>query len=114
MTFKFYQGDKKAVDVKAAGTASIGDVAAQVSEHLKAQVWMAVTVRRCDGKDFWVENAGKYQSEQVSDAESDPRLKLRVRYDAPDRTFVVEEIRFDPVEGDLSGLLEDLKGELGF
>jgi hypothetical protein len=55
----------------------------------------------------------KYQVEQTCDEEADTRLKLRVRYDAPDRTSVVEQIRFDTTR-DLNQLFEDLRQELGF
>jgi hypothetical protein len=51
--------------------------------------------------------------EQTYDEETDTRHKLRIRYDAPDRTFIVEQIRFDVTE-DLNRLFEDLRQELGF
>jgi hypothetical protein len=72
-----------------------------------------VTVKRTDGKSFWLENGGKYQVTQTYDEEADMRLKLRIRYDAPYRTYIVEEIRFD-ASRDLNRLLEELRQELGF
>jgi hypothetical protein len=116
MTLRFYQQERKAFEIKVVGSASIGDVSALVSKHPKASVWrrFGITVKRCDGKGVWVENGSKYQFEQNYDADSDPRLNLRIRYDAPDRTYIVEQVKFDPVGGNLGGLFDDLKRELGF
>jgi hypothetical protein len=40
-------------------------------------------------------------------------FRLKIRYDAPDRTYFVDEIRFDASK-DLNHLFEELKQELGF
>jgi hypothetical protein len=52
-----------------------------------------------DGKTFWLESGGAYRMTQG--------------YDAPDRTYIVDEISFDPL-GALNKLFTDLRQELGF
>jgi hypothetical protein len=99
--------------IKISGAASIGDVTAKISRKLKLPRWECVTITITDGRSFSIENGGKYHMEQTYDEEADTRLKLRTRYDMPDRTYMVEEIRFDAA-GDLNRLFEDLKQELGF
>jgi hypothetical protein len=113
MSLRMYQGTKKLFVVKTPGTASIGDVAKQISRHMKPSPWTNVTIRRSDVKDFWIEDGGRYQVETTYDEEADTRLRLRIRYDAPDRTFFVETIGFDATK-DLNQLLEDLRQKLGF
>jgi hypothetical protein len=63
LTLKLYRKTKEFVEIKLPGTASIGEVAEQVSRHLKLPAWENVTIKRMDGKSFWLENAGKYQVE---------------------------------------------------
>jgi hypothetical protein len=113
MTIKVLRDGQKTFDVKVAGPDSIGDVAAKISRQLKLPPWEQVRLRRVDGKPFWLENGGKYQMLQEYEDEADTRLKLMVRYDAPDRTFIVEQIRFD-ASGDPNRLFADLRQELGF
>jgi hypothetical protein len=113
MTLKMYRKTKKAFELKMPGTASIGEVAEQVSRYLKLPAWEAITIKRSDGKDFWLENGGKSTIEQTYDEEADTRLRLKVRHDAPDRTFIVERIGFGATK-DLNQSFEDLRRELGF
>jgi hypothetical protein len=104
---------KKAFEIKVTGTASIGDMAEQVSRHLKLRPWTSVTIKRADGMEFWVEDQGRYEIETTCDEEADTRLRLKIRHDPPDRTYFVEQIRFD-VAKDLNQLFADLKEEIGF
>jgi hypothetical protein len=103
VTLRVSREGKKSLEVKIPGTASIGDVTAK----------NRVTIKSTDEKLFWLENGGKYQMEQTYDEEADTRLRLRIRYDAPDRTYIVDQIRFDAT-GDLNRFFEDLRQELGF
>jgi hypothetical protein len=89
---KLLKDGQKTLELKVAGPDSIGDVAVKVSRKLKFPPWEQVRIRRADGKPFWLENGGKYVVLQEYDAKADTRLKLRIRYDAPDRTFTHQEI----------------------
>jgi hypothetical protein len=108
MTIKVLRDGQKTLDVKVAGPDSIGDVAAKITRQLKLPPWEQVRLRRSDGKAFWLENGGKYVILQEYDEEADTRLKLSVRYDAPDRTFIVEQVRFDASK-DLNHPFVDLR-----
>jgi hypothetical protein len=74
---------------------------------------MRVSIRRKDAKLFWVEHGGKYVVQTTYDEDADTRLQLRIRYDAPDRTYFVDKIRFDATK-DLDTLFIDLEKELCF
>jgi hypothetical protein len=78
LTIKLYQKTKKLFEIKIAGTASIGDVAERVSSHMKLPPWEHITIKRMDGKTFWLENGGKYQVEQSYDEEGDTRPRLKI------------------------------------
>jgi hypothetical protein len=110
---KIQKEGHKIFQLKVAGPHSIGDVAAKISRHERLQPWEHPNIRRRDGKPFWLAKDDVYLLTIGYDPDADTRLKLRVRYDAPDRTFIVEEFRFDTTT-DMNKLFADLRQELGF
>jgi hypothetical protein len=110
---KVHRAGHKTFDLNVAGPDSIGDVAAEISRDLKLQPWEQVHIRRKHGKLFYLEKGGAYTMTVGYDPDADSRLRLRIRYDALDRTFLVEDFIFDQAT-DPNRFFADLKKELEF
>jgi hypothetical protein len=99
MTVRIYDTAGKPHDIKASGAVTQGEHADLVRAKHGLPVWEKVIIRRADGQPFLAEDRGKYTLTTVYDEDDDTRLRISVRFDAPDRTYSTEEIRFDETGG---------------
>jgi hypothetical protein len=111
MRIKLHDVNGQIRRMNVAGDKSAFEVAEILRGLWNLKPWIKITVKRKDGRPFYLEDEGHYDVLTQEDPDADPRKVCTIRVDLMDRTFIIPDYRAVP---DTAALWTDLCAKFGF
>jgi hypothetical protein len=114
MTMHLHESTLATRPLEIKGNTDYPDVCEAYRAVARLAPWIRMTITRCDGTPFWIEDKGDYTVETTYEASLDTRFKADIRVDAihEGRTYLIPNYRFGP--NDPAALWQELIDKYGF